>query len=82
MSIMEIAEAVTAAVPAEIVVSESNDARSYRLNSDKLLGTGFAPRFSVSDGIRDVIDAFKAGKFKNEDACYNIKAIKAGGVGQ
>lgn len=76
MSIMAIAEAVTAAVPAEIVVSESNDPRSYRLNSDKLLGTGFAPQFSVSDGIRDVIDAFKAGKFKNEDACYNIKAMK------
>ena len=42
LSIMEIAERVVRHVPSEIIVSESNDPRSYRLSSQKLLDTGFA----------------------------------------
>ncbi len=54
ISILDIANQVVAKVPAEIVVSESNDPRSYRLNSDKLLNTGFTPNYSVADGIAQV----------------------------
>ncbi|HRD75888.1 MAG TPA: SDR family oxidoreductase, partial [Hyphomicrobiaceae bacterium] len=43
ISIMDIAQRVTAHVPAEIVVTPSNDPRSYRVNSDRLLATGFKP---------------------------------------
>ena len=38
------ARMVAERIPAEIVVSASNDPRSYRLNSDRLLRTGFSPR--------------------------------------
>ena len=38
ISIMDIAHMVTQHVPAEITVTPSNDPRSYRVNSDKLLG--------------------------------------------
>jgi len=77
MSIMEIAGKVKEFVPAEIEVTESNDPRSYRLNSDKLLATGFEPRHSVEEGIRDVASAFRAGKLRDEDTAYNIRAMKA-----
>jgi len=76
ISIMDIARKVTEFVPAEIVVTESNDPRSYRLNSDKLLNTGFQPKYGVMEGIRDVIEAFQSGKLKDEDVCYNVRSMK------
>ncbi len=76
LSIMEIARRVTRHVPAEIAVSPSNDPRSYRLNSDKLLATGFRPESTVEDAIREMVAAYRAGRLKNEDACYNLRAMK------
>jgi nucleoside-diphosphate-sugar epimerase len=75
ISILDIAKRVTEFIPAEIVVSESNDPRSYRLNSDKLLATGFEQRFAVSDAIQEVIMAFESGKLKDEERYYNIKTM-------
>lgn len=76
ISIMEIAQRVQNVVPAEIVITPSNDPRSYRLSSKKLLATGFTPRFTVADGIQDVISAFRDGRLKNDDLYYNIKTMK------
>jgi nucleoside-diphosphate-sugar epimerase len=76
MSIMQIAEKITEVVPADITVTESNDPRSYRLNSDKLLNAGFRPQHNVEDGIQDVITAFRAGSIKDEDRFYNLKTMK------
>lgn len=76
ISIMDIARMVTERVPAEIVVKPSNDPRSYRLNSDKLLATGFSPKRGVADGISDVIAAYREGRLKDEDRYYNIRTMK------
>jgi nucleoside-diphosphate-sugar epimerase len=76
ISILDIARMVTDLVPAEIDISPSNDPRSYRLNSDRLLATGFAPRHGVRDAIQEVIEAFRAGTLRVEDDCYNVKAMK------
>jgi hypothetical protein len=65
-----------ARIPAEIVVTESNDPRSYRLSSKKLLATGFSPKFGVKDGIREVMEAFQAGKLKDQEDWYNIRTMK------
>jgi nucleoside-diphosphate-sugar epimerase len=80
ISILEIARMVTDFVPAEIIVSESNDPRSYRQNSDKLLATGFTPRYRVADAIKLVIEGYRAGKIVDEENCYNIKAMKRQGL--
>lgn len=76
ISIMDIARMVTDVVPAEIVVTESNDPRSYRQNADKLLATGFVPKYRVKDAILQVIEAYRAGIIKDDEGCYNIKAMK------
>ncbi|PTY04053.1 NAD-dependent epimerase/dehydratase [Verrucomicrobia bacterium LW23] len=76
ITVLEIAQRVKDRVPCEIVVSPSNDPRSYRLSSKKLLSTGFEPKFTVSDGIQEVIDAYQAGKLKMEDRWFNIKTMK------
>lgn len=77
ISIMEIAKTVTATIPAEIIVTPSNDPRSYRLSSKKLLATGFEPKFRVADAIAEVTQAFRAGNLKMEDRWFNIKTMKA-----
>jgi len=76
ISIREIAERIVRIIPAEIVVTPSNDPRSYRLSSKKLLATGFSPKFTVEDGILDVIAAYRDGRLKDNESCYNIKAMK------
>lgn len=76
ISILEIAERVKKVVPAEIIVTPSNDPRSYRLSSKKLLATGFAPKFNVADAVQEVIAAFRDGRLKNDDIYYNIKTMK------
>ncbi len=73
LTILEIAELVASKIPAKITVTESNDPRSYRINSDKLLATGFEPKKSVGDAITDVIAQYQRGKLKNEARFYNLK---------
>lgn len=76
ISILDIAKMAAEFIPAEIIVSESNDPRSYRLNADKLLSTGFKPRFKVVDAIHEIIGAFNSGSLRDEDECYNIRTMK------
>lgn len=76
ISIMEIARRVAKHVPAEIVVTPSNDPRSYRLSSQKLLATGFTPQHGVEDGIQEVIAAYRSGQLRDEERYYNIKTMK------
>lgn len=76
ISILDIAQRVTAKVPAEIVVSESNDPRSYRLSSRKLLDSGFSPMYTVSDAIDELISAYQSGALRMEDRWFNIKTMK------
>ena len=76
ISILDIAKKVTEHIPAEIEITESNDPRSYRQNSDKLIGTGFSPGYGIENGIKDVIEAYNAGKLKDEDCYYNMRTMK------
>jgi len=76
ISILDIAERVKKHVPAEIVVTPSNDPRSYRLSSKKLLATGFQQKYGVEDGIREVIEAFRQGQLNDREEFYNIRTMK------
>lgn len=73
ISIRDIATRVTAVAPAEVVFTPSNDPRSYRQNSDKLLATGFVPRKTVDDAIGEIAAAFRAGVLNNEDRWHNLR---------
>ncbi|HLA90417.1 MAG TPA: SDR family oxidoreductase [Gemmatimonadaceae bacterium] len=73
LSIMDIARRISKHVPAEIVVSASNDPRSYRINSDRLLATGFRPKKTVNDAIQELSAKYRAGQLKDEDRFYNLK---------
>lgn len=73
ISILDIAQMVVEHVPAEIVVSPSNDPRSYRVNSDKLLATGFKPKKTVKDAIVEIVDKLRAGDIADEDRFHNLR---------
>ena len=76
ISILDIAKKVTEYIPAEIEITESNDPRSYRQNSDRLIGTGFTPEYGIENGIKDVIKAYNPGRLRDEDLYYNIRTMQ------
>ncbi len=76
LAIMEIAKKITQVIPAEIQVTEANDPRSYRVNSDKLLATGFKPGKTVGDAILEINAEYKRGNLKDEDHFYNLRWMK------
>ncbi len=73
MSIMDIARTVTKYAPAEIIVTTSNDPRSYRLSSARLLATGFKPRKTVANAIQEIIALYQAGKLRDSDKFHNLR---------
>jgi nucleoside-diphosphate-sugar epimerase len=73
ITILDIAQKVADKLGAEIKITESNDPRSYRQNSDKLLATGFVPLYSVSDAIDEVISKYQSGELVDNDQCYTVK---------
>lgn len=73
LSIAAIAEMVTEHAPAKVIVKESNDPRSYRVNSDRLLATGFRPKKTVDLAIKELVHKYRTGELKNEDRFYNLK---------
>ena len=73
ISIKDIAKLVTKYVPVEIALTPSNDPRSYRVNSDKLLATGFKPKKSVEDAVREIIEKYRSGILKDDEHFHNLK---------
>jgi nucleoside-diphosphate-sugar epimerase len=76
ISILDIAKKVQSKVKSEIQVTSSNDPRSYRQNSDKLIATGFKQKYYVDDAIDEIISKFNNGELLDEDIYYNIKMMK------
>jgi len=89
LTIMQIAQAVKATVaqvfpdrpPIDIVVTESDDKRSYHINSDKIRRElGFSTKRTIEDAVRDMCQAFKVGLLPNsfnDDKYFNVRALKA-----
>ena len=73
MSILDIAKLVTQHLPVSITVTPSNDPRSYRINSDKLLATGFKPKKTIKNAIIEIIEKYRAGELKDDDSFYNLR---------
>ena len=73
ISIKDIASLITKIMPAEILVTASTDPRSYRVNSDRILATGFKPKKTVEDAIKEIIQKYKNNELKDEDQFYNLR---------
>ena len=73
LKIIEIAELVKIITGADIIISESNDPRSYRQDSSKLLETGFKPQYSVQAAIDDIAKAYNENNLSDGENCYTVK---------
>ena len=73
ISILDIANMVSLKTNAKIKIKPSNDPRSYRINSDKLLNTGFKPTKTVEIAIQEMIDLFRDNVLQDKDENYNLK---------
>ena len=80
ISILSMAQEIASRTGAEIVVSESNDPRSYRQSSNKLLATGFIPRKGVFEAIQELVDAFKTGELEDRDDWHTVKSMISKGL--
>ena len=88
LSILEIAEKVKKIVESkfedianiEIELQESNDIRSYHINSDKIGNKlDFKPQKTIEYGISEICDAFKNGLYQDSFDninYYNVKKLK------
>ena len=68
----------------EIETLPSNDPRSYHVNSDKIKRVlGFSPNRTVNDAVKDLCEAFKAGKLPDsmsDPKYFNVQRMKELGV--
>ena len=65
----------------KIVTTPTNDLRSYHVSSAKIKRElGWEPRYTVTDAVRELVAAFKAGKVPNsltDPRYFNIKTMNA-----
>lgn len=76
MKVMRIAELVAERTKAAIFTKPSNDPRSYRLNSDKLMATGFRPKRTVKMAISEMQKKYQEGLLEERDEWYNLRGMR------
>lgn len=80
MSISSIAREISSKVECDIVTTKSNDPRSYRLDSNKLVKAGFSPKYGIGDAIDEIIVLYQSGELVDTDSCYNVRWMKELGL--
>jgi nucleoside-diphosphate-sugar epimerase len=70
-TVEQIAKDVSKIIPCNISVLKSNDNRSYRINSDKILKAGFKPEFDSMDAIYELKNIFD-NNFKPSTVNWNL----------
>ena len=68
ISILELGEKIKQKINCEIEIKESNDPRSYRLSSEKLLKTGFKQNFFINDAIDQLKELYNNNKLIENDS--------------
>ena len=81
ISVMDIAKMVQEVFKVEIEVKPSNDPRSYRQDSTKLLESGFIRKKSVSDAISEIATKLKNGDIKDDDRWHTVKWMTSQKIG-
>jgi nucleoside-diphosphate-sugar epimerase len=76
ISILDLGKKIQNKIDCKINIIESNDPRSYRQCSDKLIETGFEQRFNVDYAIDEISKAFYNKGLIDDDSCYTVKWMK------
>jgi nucleoside-diphosphate-sugar epimerase len=76
LTITKLAQNIQKKIQAKLVYLKSNDIRSYRLNSEKLIKVGFTPKYFIKDAINEIMDLHSKKLLKEEINNYNLKKMK------
>ena len=80
ISILEIAEMIKTKTDCKINIEKSNDPRSYRQDSTKILETGFVPKKKVANAIDEIIDAYKNKMLKDTAQSHTVDWMKKNNI--
>ena len=78
--IIDIAKKIQSITGAKIVRTRSNDKRSYRQDSSKLIKTGFKSNYQIIDAINDIQNWYKSKKIIQSKKHYTVKWMKKLGL--
>ena len=81
ISVISIAKMVAEKFGVEIEIKPSNDPRSYRQDSSKLLATGYEPTKKVEDAIDEISNELLSGMVQDDDRWYTVKWMTANNIG-
>jgi nucleoside-diphosphate-sugar epimerase len=76
LSVLEIARRIAARLPASVQILPSNDPRSYRQCSDRLVAAGFVPTRTVSTAVDELAAWYAAGRLRDDPASHNVSWMK------
>ena len=75
LSILNIAKKIQEKIDCRIKILKSNDPRSYRLDSSKILKEGFKPVKGVADAILEGKELYLKKDFKISNKNLNLKRM-------
>ncbi len=77
LKIIDIAKKIREKIPSKMtIIKKTNDPRSYRQDSTKLLNLGFRPKYSVEYAINELHELYKSKKLKNLKNYYRVSFMK------
>lgn len=63
-------------INSKILVKKTNDLRSYRQNSDRVIKKGFKPEKKIEDAIKEIKMKFLEKKIINKESYYRINTLR------
>lgn len=78
LSIINMAKRIkkTLNLKSKIIIKQSNDPRSYRQNSDRIIKEGFLPRTKIEDAIKELNLKFSQKKITQKKSYYRVNTLK------
>jgi len=78
LSIMNMAKRIQKILKSnsKILIKSTNDPRSYRQNSDRIIKEGFTPQKKIEDAILEIKNQFEKKKISKRDKFYRINTLK------
>lgn len=82
LSIIDMAKKIKTTLnsKSKIIIKLSNDPRSYRQNSDRIIKEGFLPKKNIEDAIIEIKKKYLQKKIFNKESFYRINTLKMIGL--
>ena len=73
-------EMIASKIKCNIEIKPSNDPRSYKQESSKLLKTGFIPNKTISNAIDEIVKAHDEGWLVDKDQWHTVRWMKLNNI--